>query len=80
MNSLSSSSETKNQSTQNSYLSARQTFVETRRFIQKMEGMGASDFDIFNALSSFFHERGETEISSLMAEAAYHCYQKEDNN
>ena len=60
-----------------SQLSAKQAFIATRRAFQDLEASGASQFDIFNALSDLFYERGESEISELMAEAAYRLFQKQ---
>lgn len=58
-------------------LSAKQAFIATRRAFQDLEASGASQFDIFNALADLFYERGESEISELMAEAAYRLFQKQ---
>lgn len=60
-----------------SQLSTKQAFLATRRAFQDLEAKGASNFDFFNALADLFYERGESEISELMAEAAYKCFQKE---
>lgn len=59
-------------------LSTKQAFLATRRAFNELEAQGASNFDIFNALSDLFYERGEPEVSELMAEAAYKCFQKEN--
>lgn len=59
-------------------LSARQAFIATRRAFQDLEADGASQFDIFNALAGLFDERGEPEISELMAEAAYRVFQQNE--
>jgi hypothetical protein len=59
------------------YISAKHTFIATRRAFTELEAMGASDFDIFNALSDLFYQRNRPEISELMAEAAYRIYQSE---
>lgn len=58
-------------------VSAKQTFIATRRAFTDLEAMGASDFDIFNALSDLFYQRNRPDISELMAEAAYRIYQSE---
>ena len=60
-----------------SHLSTKQAFLATRRAFKELEAKGASNFDIFNALADLFYERGEPEVSELMAEAAYKCFQKE---
>ncbi|MBZ8182383.1 MAG: hypothetical protein SAL07_14790 [Oscillatoria sp. PMC 1051.18] len=63
-------------SVKNSPLSERQAWLETRRAILDLEAKGISDFVIFNALADLFHQRGEAEISHLLSEAAYRCYEK----
>ena len=63
--------------TNDNQLSAKRAFIVTRRAFQDLEAAGASQFDIFNALADLFYERGEPEISELMAEAAYRVFQKQ---
>jgi len=60
-----------------SSVSTQEAFVATQRAFTDLEAMGISDFDIFNALADFFYKRKEPEISRLMAEAAYQCFQRE---
>ncbi|MFE4104702.1 hypothetical protein [Almyronema epifaneia] len=57
-------------------LSDRQAFAATQRAVLQLEGSGVSDFQFFNALADFYHRRGQSDLSALMAEAAYHCYQQ----
>lgn len=54
--------------------SDRRGFLETQRAFADLEGQGISDFNIFNALADLYHQRGESEVSRLMAEAAYQCF------
>ncbi|MEC4991755.1 MAG: hypothetical protein SAJ37_23715 [Oscillatoria sp. PMC 1068.18] len=61
---------------ENSVLSERQSWIETRRAILDLEAKGISDFVIFNALAELFYQRGEAEISQLLSEAAYRCYDR----
>ncbi|PSP19427.1 MAG: hypothetical protein BRC58_01240 [Cyanobacteria bacterium QS_8_64_29] len=42
-----------------------------------LEGRGISAFEIFNALADLYHQRGDPELSQLMAEAAYRCFQRD---
>ncbi len=58
-------------------VSTQEAFVATHRAFTDLQAMGISDFDIFNALADFFYKRKEPEISRLMAEAAYQCFQRE---
>jgi hypothetical protein len=58
-------------------VAAMEAFTTTRKVFTELEAAGISDFQIFNALSDLFHQRGEPEISELMAEAAYRCFQKD---
>lgn len=58
-------------------LSTQEAFVATWRAYQDLEAMGISDFDIFNALADRFYRKNEPEISRLMAEAAYLCFQRD---
>lgn len=58
-------------------LSTQEAFGATRKAFTDLEAMGISDFDIFNALADFFYQRQESEISRLMAEAAYQCFRRE---
>lgn len=62
---------------QGSPLSTPEAFVATWRAYQDLEAMGISDFDIFNALADHFYRKDEPEISRLMAEAAYQCFQRD---
>ena len=66
-----------NGSKRGSPLSTQEAFVATWRAYQDLEAMGISDFDIFNALADFFYRKQEPEISRLMAEAAYLCFQRD---
>ncbi|WP_346290548.1 hypothetical protein [Sphaerothrix gracilis] len=59
-------------------LSDRRAFAETQRTVIQLEGTGVSDFQFFNALADLYHRRGRSELSAMMAEAAYHCYQQSD--
>ncbi|PSP03278.1 MAG: hypothetical protein BRC51_10355 [Cyanobacteria bacterium SW_12_48_29] len=66
-----------NHSASNSQLSANERVMATRRAFLELEGSGISDFEIFNALADLYYQRGEAEISQLMAEAAYKCFQRD---
>jgi len=63
--------------TAKSPVSTPEAFVATHRAFTDLQAMGISDFDIFNALADFFYKRKEHEISRLMAEAAYQCFQRD---
>jgi hypothetical protein len=57
-------------------LAESQTVLATQKAFEELEAIGASDINIFNALANLFYERGELELSVLMVEAAYQCFQK----
>lgn len=57
--------------------SAMEAFAKTRRVFKELEAIGVSEFQMFNALADLYYERGQPEISELMAEAAYKCFQRE---
>ncbi len=57
-------------------ISQAEAFAATRKAFTDLEAMGASDFDIFNALADLFYSRGEAEISQLLADTAYKCFQR----
>ncbi|MBE9179067.1 hypothetical protein IQ268_10890 [Oculatella sp. LEGE 06141] len=56
---------------------AREAFVSTRKAFTDLEAAGITDFQIFNALADLFHERKMPDVSELMAEAAYRCFERE---
>lgn len=58
-------------------VSDREAFIRSRKMFQDLEAIGVSHFQIFNALAGLFYERGQTDVSKLMAEAAYQCFQRE---
>lgn len=57
-------------------VSDREAFSQAIKMFEELEAMGASDFQIFNGLADLFHTRGQSDVSELMAEAAYKCFQK----
>lgn len=57
-------------------ISQSEAFTATKKTFTDLEARGISDFDIFNALADLFYSRGDSEISQLMADAAYKCFQK----
>jgi hypothetical protein len=57
-------------------LTDRQTFAAVQNAFKELEAQGASDFAIFNGLAELFYQRDCAEVSELLAEAAYHCYQQ----
>lgn len=57
-------------------ISQKEAFAATREAFRDLEAAGASDFDIFNALADLFYSRGDAEISQLLADVAYKCFQK----
>lgn len=57
-------------------ISQSEAFTVTKKTFTDLEARGISNFDIFNALADLFYGRGDPEISQLMADAAYKCFQK----
>jgi hypothetical protein len=57
-------------------ISQAEAFAATKRAFTDLEAMGVSGFDIFNALADLFYSRGESEISQLLADTAYQCFQR----
>jgi len=57
-------------------LTERQAFAATQEAFKDLEAQGASDFAIFNGLADLFHQRNQSKVSELLAEAAYECYQQ----
>ncbi len=70
--------ETKNPSEEQTELTEREAFVATRRAFIELEAMGASYFNIFNALACLFGERGNSEIAEALTEVAYKLYQQDE--
>jgi hypothetical protein len=58
-------------------VSAEQAFTSTVRAFKELEAAGISNFQIFNALADLFYKRGRPDVSELMSEAAYRCFQRE---
>jgi hypothetical protein len=58
-------------------LSAEQAYTSAQQRFKDLEAQGITDFQIFNALADLFHKRGRPDISELMAEAAYRCFERE---
>lgn len=57
-------------------ISQSEAFTAAKKAFTDLEAMGISDFDIFNALADLFYSRGESEISQLLADTAYKCFQR----
>ncbi|MBD2091642.1 hypothetical protein H6F67_17505 [Microcoleus sp. FACHB-1515] len=60
-----------------SSMSAEQAYTITVREFKSLEAQGITDFQIFNSLADLFHKRGRPDISELMAEAAYRCFDRD---
>lgn len=60
-----------------SSMSAEQAYTITLREFKALEAQGITDFQIFNSLADLFHKRGRPDLSELMAEAAYRCFERE---
>jgi hypothetical protein len=58
-------------------VSDKLAFARTQREIQNLEADGITYFQMFNAMADLFHQEKQPELSRLMAEAAYHCYQQD---
>jgi hypothetical protein len=71
-------SEIKNQIDELTELTEREAFIATRRAFTELEAMGASYFNIFNALACLFGERGNSEIAEALTEVAYKFYQQDE--
>ncbi len=70
--------ETENTIDESMELTEREAFVATRRAFTELEAMGASYFNIFNALACLFGERGNSEIAEALTEVAYKFYQQDE--
>lgn len=60
-----------------SSVSSEQAFTQTVRVFKDLEAEGITNFQIFNALADLFYKRGRSDLSELMAEAAYRCFEQE---
>ena len=58
-------------------MSAEQAYTIAVREFKSLEAQGITDFQIFNSLADLFHKRGRPDVSELMAEAAYRCFERE---
>ncbi len=58
-------------------VSDRQAFLKTQDSFKKLEADGITRFQMFNALADLFNREQLPELSSLMADAAYQCYQED---
>lgn len=54
----------------------KQAFLETQDAFQRLEADGITRFQMFNALADLFNREQQPELSKLMADAAYKCYQQ----